>query len=138
MKKLAKLLLATGFVFASVLLPAIGLSHTASAASSITAYFIWNNDGEIASHKFDDLQGTLTTAESGMLAVQIAVYDEAEETVGSPDTGFETIAKVEPEVVEASTNAAATSLVVVLAVTAAVLAAGFFAARALAKRRVEK
>ena len=55
MKKLTSLLAALMLAFAGLFLSILGASR--ASATSVVAYFIWNNNGNIAQHQFMDLQG---------------------------------------------------------------------------------
>ena len=56
MKKIANILASLTLVFAGIFCLFFGVQN--ASATGVTAYFIWNNNGNIARHKFTNLQGT--------------------------------------------------------------------------------
>lgn len=86
MKKLTSLFAAFVVAFAGLFL-LIATASKVSATDNITAYFIWNNNGDIAQHKFTDLQG-MKTATSGEQYAYLNmikssdVVDDTDATIG--------------------------------------------------------
>ena len=116
--------------------------YDAAEANVITTYSTAvNSDNTFAA--------TITVSEAGTYVVKAADYDggeyasvtvgateeteeetATEETIASPETGFETIARTEPESAAAEANAAVSnSLFVALAVVAAAAVFGIFVFR---------